>query len=99
MGTKCKRIRRRVGYDGNQNIGLEFHLAHPYSRVRDAIDYNIIELRFSAKYPFPQEWGYRITDKVQIQRLKDAVAEPYRQFREFGEFGKRASQTRASAQV
>jgi hypothetical protein len=86
-------------YDGNQSLGLKFTLAHPYSHLKDAIDYNIIELRFSAKYPFPQEWGYRITDKVQIQRLKDAVAEPYRQFREFKDLGKRASQTRASAQV
>ncbi|RUP38440.1 MAG: hypothetical protein EKK63_12275 [Acinetobacter sp.] len=86
-------------YDGSKSLGLEFHLAHPYSRVKDAIDYDMIELRFSAKYPFPQEWGYRITDKVQIQRLKNAVAEPYRQYREFKDLGKRAQTTRSSAQV
>ena len=86
-------------YDGSKSLGLEFHLAHPFSHVKDAIDYDMIELRFSAKYPFPQEWGYRITDKVQIQRLKDAVAEPYRQYREFGDLGKRAQTTRSSAQV
>lgn len=85
-------------YDGSQSIGLEFHLAHPYSRLKDAIDYDTIEIRFSGKYPFRQEWGYRITDKQQLQRLTDAVAEPYRQYREFGDLGKRA-QTIRSAQV
>ena len=86
-------------YDGSQSLGLEFHLAHPYSRLKDAIDYDVIELRFSAKYPFRQEWGYRITDAIQVKRLTDAVAEPYRQYREFGDLGKRAGQTRASALV
>ncbi len=71
-------------HDRIHNVGLEFQLVHPYSRLKDAIDYDMIEIRFSATHPFPQEWGYRITDKTQIQRLKDAVAEPYRQFRKFG---------------
>lgn len=84
-------------YDGNQNLGLEFHLAHPYSHLKDKIDYDVIELRFSGKYPFQQEWGYRITDKLQVKRLTDAVAEPYRQFREFGDIGKRAGTTRCCA--
>lgn len=84
-------------YDGSKSLGLEFHLAHPYSHVKDAIDYNLIEIRFSARYPFSQEWGYRITDKEQIKRLTDAVAKPYRQYREFGDLGKRAGTTRCCA--
>lgn len=86
-------------YDGSQSLGLEFHLAHPYSHIKDAIDYNMIEIRFSARYPFRQEWGYRITDATQVKRLTDAVAEPYRQYREFGDLGKRAQTIRASTQV
>jgi hypothetical protein len=83
-------------YEGNQSIGLEFVLTHPYSRLKDAIEYNVIEIRFSAKYPFCQEWGYRITDDTQVKRLTNAVAEPYRQYREFGDLGKRAQQTRTA---
>lgn len=86
-------------YDGSPVLGLSFSLAHPYSRLKDAIDYDVIELRFSASYPVRQEWGYRITDAIQVKRLTDAVAEPYRQYREFGDLGKRAQTTRASVLV
>lgn len=78
-------------YDGCSSLGLEFSAAHPFSHGLDRINYDMIEIRFSAKYPYTQEWGVRITDPTQVKRLTAAFAEPYRQYREFGTLGQRAS--------
>jgi hypothetical protein len=78
-------------YNGSSYLGLEFTLAHPYSRSLDAIDYNTIEVRFSAHCPFPQNWAYRITDPTQIARLSVAVKEPYQKYRNFGSLASQGS--------
>ena len=69
-------------YDGSPSLGLEFNLAHPYSRLLDKIDYDSIVVRFHFKYPFAQTWEYRITNPKQLERLNNAVMTPYRQYRE-----------------
>lgn len=62
-------------YDRRANNGLDFELDYPYSCLKDGIDYDVIMLRFVVEYPFPQEWGYRISDKEQVKCLKDFLDE------------------------
>lgn len=71
-------------YDGDSSLGLNFTLAHPYSRIKDAIDYDVIEIRFCRMAPFEQDWGFRITDKTQIERLKAATLGVFNHVKEYG---------------
>lgn len=71
-------------YDGSANLGLEFTLAHPLTPPDYQIDHNIIEVRFGVLYPFEQDWKFVVSDPTQVKLLKEAVREPYRQYREFG---------------
>ena len=72
------------GYDGSVELGLNFTLAHPYSSLSERIDYNVIEIRFDAMYPFPQEWGFRITNEEQVNRLTDIITPLYNKCRNSG---------------
>lgn len=69
-------------YDGSKSLGTEFHLRHPYDKTLGCIDYNTITLSFSKRYPFDINYEFRITDPKQVQRLTEAVKEPYRIYRE-----------------
>lgn len=71
-------------YDGDSSLGLNFTLAHPYSRIKNAIDYDVIEIRFCRMAPFEQDWGFRITDKAQIERLKEATLGIFNHYRKYG---------------
>jgi hypothetical protein len=71
-------------YDGDSSLGLNFTLAHPYSRIKDAIDYDVIEIRFCRMAPFEQDWGFRITDKTQIKCLKEATFSVFEHYRKYG---------------
>lgn len=69
-------------YDGSPFVGADFHLAYPYDRKIDAINYDVIEVRFGHRYPFRQDIAYRVTDTNMVKRLQAAVKEPYRIYRE-----------------
>ena len=71
-------------FQGPTELGLNFHLAHPYSKDLGSIDYNTIEVRFVTTYPFPKTEVYRITSQSQVIELEKAVMPLHYHYREHG---------------
>jgi len=71
-------------WNGTSQLGHNFTLAHPLTKSMDRIDYSVIEVRFSALYPFQHTVTFTVSDAEQVKRLKEVVAEPYRLFNEVG---------------
>lgn len=78
-------------YQGDSSFASNFSISHPLTKDKSRIDYHVVEIRFSQRYPFDGEWTVVVSDKNMADQIMKEVAPFLKQYRESLALGYRPS--------